>query len=177
MNLQEIKEKVIIALQCFYANDAYLIDKNVHERALTFRLGMYLQILFSSWDVDCEYNKNYQTARNNKLLSARCDKEPKFNCKDCGDHRKCTVFPDIIIHKRGTDQNLLVIEVKCNASVSQIAEDKKKLQAYLNDPTLRYRHGLFINFRKTLEKTTLTWFLRKDDKATKNKTHTVLYDT
>ena len=144
MNLQEIKEKVIIALQCFYANDAYLIDKNVHERALTFRLGIYLQILFSSWDVDCEYNRNYQTAHNNKLLSGRCDKEPRFNCKDCGDRRKCTVFPDIIIHQRGTDQNLLVIEAKCNADVQQIDNDKEKIKAYLDEPTLRYQYGLIF---------------------------------
>ena len=164
MDLQKIKEKVIIALQCFYANDAYLIDKNVHERALTFRLGMYLQILFSSWDVDCEYNKNYQTAHNNKLLSKRCDKEPKFNCKDCGDHRKCTVFPDIIIHKRGTSENQLVIETKCNANKTQKNNDLKKLQAYLNEPTLHYKYGVFIDFKESVNETieSLYWLQPRD---------------
>ena len=158
MNLQEIKEKVIIAIQCFYANDAYLIDKNVHERALTFRLGMYLQILFSSWDVDCEYNKNIETFRNNKLFHTRC--EQNGECSTCSDRRACSVFPDIIIYKRGTSQNLLIIEAKCNGTVSQIAEDKEKLQAYLDEPTLHYQYGLFINFQETLEKTLkdLYWF-------------------
>ena len=47
----------------------------------------------------------------------------------------------------------MVIEAKCNASVSQIAEDKEKLHAYLDEPTLCYQHGLFINFQETLEKT------------------------
>ena len=153
MTFYEIEQKVKNALQLFYKEDSYLIDNNVHERTLTFRLGMYLQNEFSDWKVDCEYNKNYQTFQRNKLLFARCDKESKFSCKDCCDHRKCTVFPDIIIHQRGTDKNLLVIEAKCNAAVSQIAEDKEKLRAYLDDPTLCYQYGLFINFQETLEKT------------------------
>jgi hypothetical protein len=153
MTFQEIEQKIKNALLRFYKEDSYLIDNNVHERSLTFRLGMYLQNEFPDYNVDCEYNKNCQTFQHNKLLSARCDEEPKFNCKECGDHRKCTVFPDIIIHQRGTDKNLLVIEAKCNASVSQIAEDKEKLQAYLDEPTLCYQYGLFINFQETLEKT------------------------
>ena len=153
MTFQEIEQKIKNALLFFYKEDSYLIDNNVHERSLTFRCGIYLQNEFPNWKVDCEYNKNCQTFQYNKLLSARCDKEPKFNCKECGDHRKCTVFPDIIIHQRGPDKNLLVIEAKCNASVSQIAEDEEKLQAYLDEPTLCYQYGLFINFQETLEKT------------------------
>ena len=157
MNLQEIKEKVIIALQCFYSNDAYLIDKNVHERALTFRLGMYLQILFSSWDVDCEYNKNIETFRTNKLLHIRC--EQNGECRTCADIRSCTVFPDIIIHKRGTSENQLVIEAKCNANKTQKNNDLEKLQAYLDEPTLHYKYGLFIDFKESVDETikSLCW--------------------
>ena len=165
MTFQEIEQKIKNTLLLFYKEDSYLIDNNVHERSLTFRLGMYLQNEFPNWKVDCEYNKNCQTFQYNKLLSARCDKEPKFNCKECGDHRKCTVFPDIIIHQRGTDKNLLVIEAKCNADVLQIEKDKEKIDAYLSEPTLRYQYGLFINFQASYEKTTLAWFSQKDDNS------------
>ena len=159
-----IKKAVIDALEHFYLNDRYLIDKNVHERSLTFRLGMYLQQEFSGWDVDCEYNRNCQTFHNNKILSVRCVHEPQFNCEGCNNRKKCTVFPDIIIHKRGTDQNLLVIEAKCNANEQQITEDCEKLQAYLSESTLSYRCGLFINFRRTSADTlsTLKWFPETD---------------
>ena len=165
MTFQEIEQKVKNALQLFYKEDSYLIDNYVHERSLTFRLGMYLQNEFPDWKVDCEYNKNYQTFQHNKLLFARCDKESKFSCKDCCDHRKCTVFPDIIIHQRGTDKNLLVIEAKCNADARQIEEDKEKIEAYLSEPTLRYQYGLFINFQASYEETGLKWFPEKDDKS------------
>lgn len=165
MTFQEIEQKIKNALLRFYKEDSYLIDNNVHERSLTFRLGMYLQNEFPDYNVDCEYNKNYQTFQYNKLLSARCDKEPKFNCKECGDHRKCTVFPDIIIHQRGTDKNLLVIEAKCNANEQQIIEDCEKVQAYLDESTLHYQYGLFINFRDSLEQTLteLCWFPQTGD--------------
>lgn len=158
--LNMIKKAVIDALEHFYLNDRYLIDKNVHERSLTFRLGMYLQQEFSGWDVDCEYNKNCETFHENKLLSSRCVHEQRFHCEDCNDRKKCTVFPDIIIHKRGAEQNLLVIEAKCNANKQQIEEEKEKIEAYLNEPTLRYSYGLFIYFRKSLKQTLteLRWF-------------------
>ena len=66
MNFEKISLKIIEAIKRLYRNDSYLIDKNVHERAITFRLGMYLQQIFASWNVDCEYNKNIET----KLLSS-----------------------------------------------------------------------------------------------------------
>ena len=160
MTIQEIKRKVSAALKDLYTKDIYLIDKNVHERSLTFRLGMYLQRKFKQWDVDCEYNKNCQAIQGNKFVLVRCNNDTKGDCSNCTNRKNCTVFPDIIIHQRGSDQNLLVIEAKCNASVSQIAEDKEKLQAYLDESTLHYQHGLFINFQETLEKTKkdLYWF-------------------
>ena len=43
----EVKHAVNEALRLFYLNDLYLIRHDVHECALTFRLGLYLQQLFS----------------------------------------------------------------------------------------------------------------------------------
>jgi hypothetical protein len=166
MTFQEIEQKIKNALLLFYKEDSYLIDNNVHERSLTFRLGMYLQQEFSGWDVDCEYNKNCETFHKNKLLYSRCVHEQRFHCEDCNDRKKCTVFPDIIIHKRGAKQNLLVIEAKCNANEQQIEEDKEKIEAYLNEPTLCYSYGLFIDFQDSLEQTLikLCWFSQAGDK-------------
>ena len=55
---EEVRSYVTKALQRFYKEDAYLVDVNAHERSMTFRLGMYLQLIFSGWNVDCEYNRN-----------------------------------------------------------------------------------------------------------------------
>lgn len=98
--------------------------------------------------MDCKYNKNWATTLGNKLLAGRCTHS--FACADCGDRRGCTVFPDIIIHKRGTDENLLVIEAKIKAAAKQtredIEKDKDKIEEYLTEDTLRYRCGVFVSF-------------------------------
>lgn len=151
MNFEIISLKIIEAIKHLYRNDSYLIDKNVHERAITFRLGMYLQQTFASWNVDCEYNKNIETIKKNKLLSCRCKKG--FECGKCSDRRPCTVFPDIIIHKRDTKNNLLVIEAKCSASQEKREDDIDKLKAYLEERSLRYQYGLFIDFKLSLDET------------------------
>jgi len=39
-------------------NDGYLLKNELHEQAITHRIGLYLQRLFPDWDVDCEWNKN-----------------------------------------------------------------------------------------------------------------------
>ena len=146
-----LKKAVQEAIERFYLNDHYLIDSNVHERTITFRLGLYLQHIFISWDVDCECNKNIETIKKNKLLSCRCKKG--FKCGNCTDCRSCTVFPDIIIHKRETKNNLLVIEAKCNATPEKREEDIDKLKAYLEERSLRYQYGLFIDFKPSLNET------------------------
>ena len=147
----EVKRAVNEALRRFYLNDRYLIDHDVNERALTFRLGLYLQQIFTGWDVDCEYNKNCETLRQNKLLSCRCKFKPEFDCVHCTREAKmqCTVFPDIIIHRRGTEHNLLVIEAKKDASDNDRKEDIDKIKAYREEKTLHYRYGLFLDFRST----------------------------
>lgn len=151
----EVKRAVNEALRRFYLNDRYLIDHDVHERSLTFRLGFYLQRIFSGWDVDCEYNRNRETLRHNKLLSCRCKFTPEFDCAHCTREAKtqCTVFPDIIIHRRGTDCNLLVIEAKKNPSDNSRDEDVDKINAYREENTLHYRYGLFLNFKTELDDT------------------------
>ena len=64
----EVKRAVNEALRRFYLNDRYLIDHDVNERSLTFRLGFYLQHIFSGWDVDCEFNRNVASGNGRKQL-------------------------------------------------------------------------------------------------------------
>lgn len=151
----DVRHTVEQALSLVYRNDLYLIRHSVHERSLTFRLGFYLQQLFPDWDVDCEYNKNCKTLWHNKYLSHRCHAKPWLDCAHCKGETKsqCTVFPDVIVHKRGTKHNLLVIEAKKNAVKNAREEDIAKIKAYLEESTLHYQYGLFINFKSSLELT------------------------
>lgn len=150
---EEVKDAIRQALRKFYLNDSFLFHNNVHERTLTFRLGIYLQELFFAWNVDCEYNKNIATVKGNKLLSARYNNLRKLNCGQCTARKNCTVFPDIIIHRRGTSENLLVIEAKKNASEPDKNADIKKIKEYLKESTLKYRYGLFLDFKDSYDET------------------------
>ena len=140
----EVKHAVNEALRLFYLNDLYLIRHDVHECALTFRLGLYLQQLFSGWDVDCEFNRNCVVGNDPKRVHGWRN----------GDRSMKNIFPDIIIHRRGTECNLLVIEAKKkNAENQDKIDDTAKVGACIEEETLCYRYGLFLEFKTSLEKT------------------------
>ena len=56
--------------------------------------------------------------------------------------------PDIIIHKRGTnDYNLLVVEVKREGSEADAEDDKRKIEEYWFSDRLHYRFGATVNLK------------------------------
>lgn len=92
-----MKEKILFILEkaCkrIYKNDRYLIDNRVCERAIVFWLGIYIQRIISRdsqlkfYDLDNEYNRNGQDPK----------RTPNF---------KNGTYPDLIIHKRGSNSLL-----------------------------------------------------------------------
>jgi len=139
----DVKRAVNDALRLFYLNDLYLIEHDVHECALTFRLGFYLQQIFTGWDVDCEFNRDIGSEDGIKRIPVR----------DCDGQKRKDIVPDIIIHRRGTDCNLLVIEAKKDASDKERDDDIDKIEAYREEKTLHYRYGLFLDFQSTRKAT------------------------
>ena len=115
--------------------DAYLLEKDVNERSITHRLAMYMQNEFAGWDVDAEYNRNHD---DKKVI-------PKAELIPSDDLNGQTVFPDIIVHRRGTDENLLVVEVKKTSNPEPTEKDLDKL-GRLKD-FLEYRYALFIRLQ------------------------------
>ena len=128
-----IEEKVKKAFMLFLKNDEYLLHTKVNERALTHHLAIYLADQFPEYNVDCEYNRNGINPK--KLKQFR-----KEACSD--DTEGTTVYPDIIVHHRGTNDNIIVIEAKKTSNKNQ--EDKKKLKAYKEE--LHYKYAFFIRF-------------------------------
>ena len=129
-SFEVVKKNVERSLNYLLRNDMYLFEIGIHERTLAHRLAVYLENEFSSWNVDCEYNRNQYDL---KLI--------RPSGLDGGDRR---VFPDIIIHHRGTTDNLLAIELKKKISEDAQAEDERKLNEYIN--RLGYHYGLFLLF-------------------------------
>jgi hypothetical protein len=126
-----IESRLNAAILCFLANDLHLLEIRASERAMCHKLAEYIQQLFRSWHVDCEYN--------------RADKVPKklLKVKDSTESR--SVFPDIIVHRRGTTENCLVLEAKCcDIGKAQEELDRNKLELYLNE--INYHYGVFVTF-------------------------------
>ena len=154
MDLLEIKKLLVDALDELYEKDAYLIDHDVHEQAISSKLACYLnmRILFKTnagWNVDAEYNRNGEAPKS--LIEIG------------------NVVPDIIIHRRGLNNpnkteynNLLVIEIKKNPSEKDKAEDIKKIRAFINEPPFYYCFGAFVSINKEYD---IEWFVRNNEQG------------
>lgn len=142
--LQVLDSLVNQALDMLYERDMHLImncavnsrgkdeQHHVGERSIVFRFAHYLLNLiddnggFAEYDLDCEYNRN----------GAECKALPSF---------PNGTYPDVIIHKRGSnDKNLLVIEFKTYWNHDR-SNDKKKLLEF-TDPNGRYKFKKGISF-------------------------------
>jgi hypothetical protein len=147
MNKDQLVGAVTIALRLLLKNDAFLLEYGANERSITHKLAEYLQQLLSSHHVDCEYNRH--------------GVESKRLPRHCRERDKDYVYPDIVVHLRGTDEdNLLVIEAKptWDTRVGVPECDRVKLQEFTKpNAEYRYEFGLFIGFNRLAEPR-LVWF-------------------
>ena len=146
MNKDEIEDILIQSKKRFLENDQYLLSVDVNERSLTHKFAEYLQtIVGSSWNVDCEYNRFGSDSK--RILSEIKELiDPYVEGVQTDDVKAKTVYPDIIIHKRGAiGPDLLVIEAKKDASTEDRRRDMEKLNK------IQYEYGyyfaVFINFK------------------------------
>jgi len=140
MNLEELADKVDLAIDMFFARDSKLLEINASEWAVAHRLAVYLEKTLKGWNIDCEFNR-VGSAGNTKH-----DAEGAYK------------RPDISVHHRGMmekEHNLLVIEVKINNT----SEDYGKLRDFTSPPCqnrpFQYQYGLALSFDPQTKK---KWF-------------------
>ena len=126
-------DAVAWALSELLVNDADLLGIDANERSITFRFAMYLQSCFPDWAVDCEYNRDGTEPKKLGHLGLYPDSE---------DDDAKTVFPDVVVHRRGTQQNYVVLEFKKSTSHVDRQIDLRKLRGYKQQ--LGYEHALFV---------------------------------
>jgi hypothetical protein len=162
--LKRVQDAVFQALKRLKKDDADLLRFDANERTLTFRFAMYLQAIVDSWKegwtVDCEYNRDIRGGLTypKKLNLPELDDTTVRTFDDDA----TTVFPDVIVHRRGKPgedrHNFLVVELKkSTASKKAIAYDmERKLPAYVKE--LCYQHAMFV-LLKTKEQAdySVTW--------------------
>ena len=133
MEDDEIKENVERAIQVLKTEDPVLAVESVHERSTAHRLAVHMEPLFAGWNIDCEYDR-YGTALKELEGIAECDDKRKTD----------RILPDIIVHRRREDDNLLVVELKKNDPEDLCDFRKLELFTALNG-NYRYQLGLYIN--------------------------------
>ncbi|WP_175725215.1 hypothetical protein [Burkholderia ambifaria] len=112
--------------------DEYLLRVDASERSISHRLAMHLTSRFPNFDVDCEYNRDGFDVKR-LALSGREVRDDDIDA--------VTVFPDIVVHKRGHNKsNLLVVEMKKGSSNVSPQYDLEKLEAFRRE--LGYRHSV-----------------------------------
>lgn len=145
-SFKEVEAKLMESIKILFKKDEYLFRENVNERSISHMLAFYLKSQFSKWDVDCEYNKNHDDPKKIKNLKYVLEEDERKNL--IRDTDGITVYPDIIVHHRGTSENLLVIEIKKSTSrVKSDNFDKKKLIGFSSDSKLMYRNAVFLKFK------------------------------
>ena len=165
---KHLEKTLSSAINVLFIKDYYLLKNDVNERSITHKLGSYLQdIVGNEYDVDCEYNKNGASENFIKKIKASSGK-CEINTEDCllkvGKQREKCIYPDIIVHHRGSDNNILIIEVKKADNIESdkgIKYDKFKLEQYTGkDSSLNYQYGvlLILGIKNDLNKYKLIWY-------------------
>src|ERR1700757_776801 len=131
--MQTELNKLVAALQEFYAQEAFLLERDLGERTLTHRLAVYMEKHYPGWRVDCDYNR----------LGERTLRLPKGTIVSTDDALGKSIYPDIVVHRRAVPDNLLAIEVRKAANHQPVDHDRHKLKA-LTDPHLWFAYAIGV---------------------------------
>ena len=133
------------AIGTFFDKEQILLVVNANERSISHKLAEHLLRAMPAeygLDIDCEYNRR-------DLDPKRLDLKPRLlpdypSDASTWDDKGTTVYPDIIVHRRRLQQNLLVIEIKKSTNDSERDRDFKKLMEFVRHPDYDYEFGLFL---------------------------------
>ena len=142
-NFEDIKNSLQKAIKKLKQKDCLLLKNDANERSISHKLAEYLQQEFQDWNVDCEYNRNGGEDILGYITKKLNLSKDEINWDDT---EAKTVYPDIIIHIRNTNKNLLVIEMKKSSSSVNKKFDKEKLKKFTEKP-LSYNLGAYIEFK------------------------------
>lgn len=135
--LKLLKDAVAFTIGAVYKNEYRLIQQHCHELNIVGAFYHYFRLYFGDqfrpYCIDMEYSR-----MGNRLLP----KEIAVNagggsCPYCHKQHSRRIRSDFIIHKPGTDDNLLVIEFKGEWSSGCLAWDEKKLRELTKPLTAR----------------------------------------
>jgi hypothetical protein len=117
---------VIKAVTLLLSRDTTLLAIGTHEQGICHRLAVYLEPWFSTYNVDCEYNR-----MESKVKRVLVDNKMRI------------IKPDILVHERLSHGQLCRREAKTTSNPESEGVPTK-LRALTEDPYFKYRLGLFL---------------------------------
>jgi len=158
----EIKSKIITALEILYEKDLFLMKEDVNERSISHKLGEYLQILFSEFNVDCEYNRQLDENSGKQIVKRRSPQrlspeDVKNECNKLSEKIKILIEQRFVEkikneeNKEKTDNDIL------NEAQQEILQEQLKGIKIYPDIIIHKRDGnkqnvLAIEIKKTTNK-------------------------
>lgn len=118
------------AIEELLVKDRHSLEVDASERHLAAELSCYLKQRApvapdgAPWHVHVEYNRKGASIKTINGLQI--------------------VVPDIIMHRVGTQENFLAIELKKGTEPTPSSDDILKLAAYRRPEELNYQHALFL---------------------------------
>ncbi|MBI1248134.1 hypothetical protein GC197_09870 [bacterium] len=137
------------AIYTFFQKEQKLLLIDANERSISHKLAEHLLRAMPEhrygFQIDCEYNRH-------DLDPKRLDLNPPLlvdypNHVSTWDDKGTTVYPDIIVHQRRLQENLLVIEIKKSTNNDNRERDLKKLKEFVRHPDYEYEFALFLDIR------------------------------
>ena len=160
MTITHVRQKIKIALDLFYSENSEILTHWKTSRSYVCAFAKVLEKEFESWDIDCffvHYNQSptFGILERDGLCNA---KDCSTTCEECLNQKWCKACPDIVIHHRNAQDNLLIIQTELSCrNQSKIEQDLLKIEAYINKFDRSYAYGLFINWAQSLDQVSLRW--------------------
>jgi len=142
MSVEDYKEKIREALKEYVKKDwQELMAVDAHEVTNAHRIAVYLESRFKGYNIDLEYNRDRENIKKLENL----------------------IRPDIIIHRRNSDDNLCIFEIKKSPKEADESEnDVGKIKGEIGK--YHYKLGVFLGILE--DKIEICWIVGDDDTQT-----------
>lgn len=158
--LMDIFEK---AKNKFLKEEKEIIEIDINERTLSARLMLHLQTLllneiyqenYKEYSVDCEYNRRKEIVKILPKEYRELEKKDK------------QIYPDIILHQRNSEKNLMIIEMKKTYSSDEGGKNENRdrlkfLTSLRKENKYKYLLGVYFEVNKFPDKCKIEFFVKE----------------
>jgi hypothetical protein len=151
MNANDAKAFLEKALSKLLKDDLKTFGDSIGERPIVFRIAHYLAAAaeIGGLSVDCDYNRHGNDPKRDPAIPLAGLPSKQEEVHGMAGKKTERFFPDIVLHKRRSDEcNILVCEIK-RASDNRSPEIDRDRLKILTTGQFHYEFGAFITVDQT----------------------------